>query len=482
MFFISRFRFAASPLAMAGLIALSSSPARAALPGRGGSIDGVPATRAVAPQALIEALAAIHANVPAFSRQTGLACSACHYQFPQLTPFGRLFKLNGYTLTALPTIGQPGDSAGKGSLRLSSIPGVAAMLVTSLTQLKTAAPGTQNGTVVMPDQFSIFAAGAITPNLGGFTQFTYSAVDGGFGIDNIDIRYANHRTLADRDWIYGVTLNNNPTVQDVWNTVPAWGFPFMSSPVAPAPAASTLIDGGLEQSVLGIGAYSLFDNLLYTEVSVYRSSPQGAAMPLDTTAENVTSGLTPYWRVALQHEAPNTSLMLGTFGMNARLFPTGVTGPRDHVSDVAVDAQVEQRSGAAAWIGRASYIREREQLDATLLAGGADNVDQHLSTARASLGYVPSLRYALTLGYFQTTGTTDATLRPAGPLTGSSTGSPNSSALTGEFDFNAWQNTRLGAQYTAYNKFNGAKTAYDIVGGRSAADNNTLYLYMWVAF
>ena len=29
-------------------------------------------------------------GVPSFSRQTGLACSACHYQFPQLTPFGRL--------------------------------------------------------------------------------------------------------------------------------------------------------------------------------------------------------------------------------------------------------------------------------------------------------------------------------------------------------------------------------------------------------
>ena len=479
MSFAARFRFAASPLLAAGLIALGSRPAHA---GPGGSIDGIPARRAVAPRALIEALAAIHANVPAFSRQTGLACSACHYQFPQLTPFGRLFKLNGYTLTGLPTIGQPGDSAGKGSLRLSSIPGLAAMLVSSFTQLKAAAPGTQNGTAVMPDQFSIFAAGAISPNVGGFTQFTYSAVDGGFGIDNIDVRYANHRTLADRDWIFGLTLNNNPTVQDVWNTVPAWGFPFMSSPVAPTPASSTLIDGGLGQSVLGVGAYSLFNNLLYTELSLYRSAPQGVPMPLDTTATGVLSGVTPYWRVALQHEAPNTSLMLGTFGMDARLFPVGVAGPRDRVSDVAVDAQVEQRSGAAAWIGRAAYIRERQQLDATQAAGNADNVDQHLATARASIGYLPSLRYALTLGYFQTTGTTDATLRPPGPLTGSSTGSPNSSAFTGEFDFNAWQNTRIGAQYTAYNKFNGATTAYDIFGGRSAADNNTLYLYLWVAF
>lgn len=33
--------------------------------------------------------------VPAFARQTGLACVACHVSFPELTPFGRFFKLTG---------------------------------------------------------------------------------------------------------------------------------------------------------------------------------------------------------------------------------------------------------------------------------------------------------------------------------------------------------------------------------------------------
>src|ERR1700731_5307551 len=36
--------------------------------------------------------------VPSFSRQTGLACNVCHSNPPELTAFGRLFKLNGYTL------------------------------------------------------------------------------------------------------------------------------------------------------------------------------------------------------------------------------------------------------------------------------------------------------------------------------------------------------------------------------------------------
>ena len=38
--------------------------------------------------------------VPAFNRQTGQNCMACHAggQFPELTAYGRLFKLTGYTL------------------------------------------------------------------------------------------------------------------------------------------------------------------------------------------------------------------------------------------------------------------------------------------------------------------------------------------------------------------------------------------------
>ena len=47
--------------------------------------------------------------------------------------------------------------------------------------------------------------------------------------------------------------------------------------------------------------------------------------------------------------------------------------------------------------------------------------------------------------------------------------------------FNPWQNTRLAAQYVAYSRFNGRARAYDGVG-RDARDNDTLYLYLWLAF
>jgi hypothetical protein len=67
-------------------------------------------------------------------------------------------------------------------------------------------------------------------------------------------------------------------------------------------------------------------------------------------------------------------------------------------------------------------------------------------------------------------------------VSGSRTGSPNTSGLIGEIDYNPWQNTRLGLQYVSYNSFNGSSTSYGMTGGRSASDNNTLYLFLWVLF
>ena len=45
-----------------------------------------------------------HASaLPTFARQTGQSCVACHAggQFPELTPYGRIFKLTGYTIGSL---------------------------------------------------------------------------------------------------------------------------------------------------------------------------------------------------------------------------------------------------------------------------------------------------------------------------------------------------------------------------------------------
>lgn len=441
------------------------------------------ARRNAAPPALLDALRHVHAAVPGFSRQTGLPCSTCHYQFPQLTPFGRLFKLNGYTMSGLATIAG-GDSA-RPTLKLPPIPTVSAMLVTSLAHTSKVLPAAQNNTALFPEQASIFLGGEITARMGAFVQFTYAAPDGAIGIDNVDVRYANHVTWLDKDLLLGATLHNNPTVQDVWNTVPAWGFPFMSSSVTPSPIASTLIDGTLGQQVIGLGGYALWDNLLYAEVTAYRSAQQGARTPLDSGSQNVVSGVIPYGRVALQNSFGDTYLMVGGFGfLGARVFPIGVTGPTDHYTTLGADAQVEHKldAGGAMLIGRTSYIHESQTLDATFEAGEAQSRTADLETFRANVSYLPSIHFSGTVGWFSTAGSADELRYPSEELVGSRTGKPNTDGMIGELTWNAWENTRLGLQYTAFTHFNGASAEYDMTGGRRAKDNNTLYLYSWLAF
>jgi hypothetical protein len=57
-----------------------------------------------------------------FSRQTGLACSTCHTTFPELTPFGRDFKLNGYTLSSAKEVTEKGEKKQSGLSILESLP------------------------------------------------------------------------------------------------------------------------------------------------------------------------------------------------------------------------------------------------------------------------------------------------------------------------------------------------------------------------
>src|SRR5579863_1320708 len=127
--------------------------------------------------------------VPSFARQTGLACSACHSTLPELTPLGRQFKLNGYTLTGLKTItSKPGHQNAALSL-LSEVP-ISAQFTISNANTQQPQPGTQNGSFELPQSASLFLAGAIGEHVGGFIQVTYSAQNDHFTWDNTDIRFA----------------------------------------------------------------------------------------------------------------------------------------------------------------------------------------------------------------------------------------------------------------------------------------------------
>ena len=114
-------------------------------------------------------------------------------------------------------------------------------------------------------------------------QGTYDHPSDHFTLDNTDIRYAKHTTLGSKDLLYGLNVNNNPTVEDVWNSTPSWGYPWLSSGSAPSPSAQPLILGGLAQDVGGLGAYTMWNDHLYADFTVYRSEHARGEQPLTGT-------------------------------------------------------------------------------------------------------------------------------------------------------------------------------------------------------
>jgi hypothetical protein len=278
---------------------------------------------------------------------------------------------------------------------------------------------------------------------------------------------------------YGITLNNNPGVEDLWNSTPAWGFPFVGSNVAPGPSARALINGSLAQDVAGVGGYTLWNEHFYLAGTIYRSEHIGGTQPNAGTgfAHNIR-GVAPYWRVAWQTSSKNNYLEVGGYGMHVKSTPNGITGMMDGYTDWAADFQydrtVPQFKNDVLSV-RGSYIRENSSLLATFAAGGATLTSHHLNTAQANVEYHFGTKFSGTAGLFDITGTRDPLLFAQAAVSGSANGSPQSSGYTLNLSWWPEQNIDLAVQYTGYFRFNGARVNYD-GAGREASANNTVYL------
>jgi len=434
--------------------------------------------------------------VPSFARQTGMACEACHTVWPELTHFGRMFKANGYVLDTQKQV-RDVSSEREELLSLAAFPPLSLMVQASYTQLAkplpdSAAAGTsQNGTVALPQQVSLFYAGKIAPNLGAFLQLTYSNDGGTIAIDNTDIRYANIAVLPDHQSLtYGLSLNNNPTVQDLWNSTPAFGFPYAGSNSAPGIPYATQIDGSRAQDVAGLSAYAFWNESLYGELGVYRSAKQGTAGPLDsTTPGGVLASPAPYWRLAFEHTVERHSIEVGLYGATFKVYPDLGGNPQgnpptnsgyghllggvsDRYQDVAEDLQYQYLGELHTFSLTATHIHEAQTLNASFAATAAANVSESLTTSRAFATYYYRRKIGGTVGLFKTSGSIDATLAP---------NSPDTSGWVAELNYLPWLNTKFGIQYTGYSRYSGLGTNYDGLG-RNASDNNTLYILAWLSY
>ena len=423
------------------------------------------------------------AALPSFARQTGMPCSQCHtLSFgPGLTAYGRQFKLNGYTF---------GEGEHPLPLALMVQGGFSH---TDKDQPEPPAPHYADNNNISVDQVSVFYGGRITEHSGAFVQVTYSGPDRNTSWDNTDLRYARSISLGATDAVVGLSLNNNPTVQDLWNSTPAWAFPYISSPLVPAPGAATLIEGGLAQEVLGITAYAMIHDHLYLEGGGYRNLSDRWLRNVGLSADNNPhiNGIAPYWRLAYQVTAGSHYFSAGTFGMQAKLQPDPTVPDQDRYTDFGFDATYQfANEGPHGITVNSAYIHESQDLVATSNAGGATGSTHHLNTARIDASYMYRQTWSVGLGLFDISAASDPLLYGPGPFTGSANGSPDSDGYIVQLECvpfgkadswgNPWVNLRVGLQYTGFWRFNGAGSNYD-ANGRSASQNNSVFLFAWVA-
>jgi len=412
--------------------------------------------------------------LPSYARQTGQQCAACHNGFPELTPYGRLFKLNGYTF-------------GGGT---SAYPPLSALIRGSFTNTQAGQPGGAaphfgaNNNFAF-DEASLYYGGEIAPYLGTFAQMTYNGVGRVLSWNNIDIRYARAAQLFGAETIVGASVNNNPTVQDVWNTLPAWRFPYVSSDLAPSPAAATMIEQGFAQQVAGATAYAFWDRLVYLEGGGYGTLPSRtqSALGVNSADNNEIDGIAPYFRLALSHDWSRNSIEAGVVGMTASITPLRMHGfGANRLTDLGIDTQYQFLADRDSFSVEASAIFENQNLDASRALRLASNGHDTLRSYHAKATYFYDQTYGAALGVFDVEGTSDSLLYASPP---DNSPNPNSAGITSEFDyfpfnyggpnFWPWLNLKLGVQYIYYPKFNG-------VSGRAAADNNTISVFCLNAF
>ncbi|MEO7014052.1 MAG: hypothetical protein ABI127_07045, partial [Dokdonella sp.] len=287
--------------------------------------------------------------LPVFARQTAQPCAACHAggQFPELTPFGRVFKLTGYTL-------------GNRTVPVSAMAVASVSHVANTTKSDDPRADFQkNGDPIFASA-SLFLGGKITDRIGAIAQITYDnyagqSDNGDFhghtAADNIDVRYANQFSTGSKSVIWGISANNNPSIADPWNSAAAW----MQYVPVPSPTSSSFIDGNAPYpgfaaggNLAGLSAYALWNQMLYIEVGNYRSATGVASFMSAGVADADKTrlrGNNPYWRLALTRTWGAHNLMIGTSGMAAEVYDnpldTSDAASTNRFRDIDIDSQYQ---------------------------------------------------------------------------------------------------------------------------------------------
>ena len=446
-------------------------------------------------------------SLPTFSQQAQMACSACHLNFGELTPVGRKFKLMGYARG-----NRVNPLSVNGTVSLTKISNTDSSIDPSVSLPK-------NGKV-LPEELNVFMAGKLTEQIGGNVKITVNAINTtplfstsgvqtgtrvgkDVFLDNSEIRFAQSAQMNSVPLVWGLTLNNAPSTQDLWSTTPGHGFPYRTSSLLNAwglgqfgPTA--MMDNGMNSQVLGVGMFAMLNDVWYGEFTSYHGSKTTIpALEVATANNAVSTSNNPYWRLAWNPVEGPHSWMIGTFGMVSRLSRDRlVTGSSSgKYTDIGLDAQYQFITPSHSWSAQVSLIQEKVDWSARAVGTNHDAQTTTLNNLKAKLTYDFARTYGATWFGFSSNGSTDSLYwaynsNPS-VTTGacnqnssllaycSSNGMPNTAGQGFEFYYSPIPQLRINLQQTYYRSFLGGRTFIDNTSGnsRSASDNNLTYLY-----
>ena len=150
--------------------------------------------------------------IPAFARQTGMACYSCHFQsFPALTDYGRSFKRDAFTDVGSEALVEDDN------LSIPAVLNATLVIHANYTNTKdnastasTTGPGFSNGVWNLPLEAPLLIAGRMGKNMGAFGEFA-----GGAGA-------ANGQTTNNWQVMTSFDMGNFKMGLNVFNTSFGW--------------------------------------------------------------------------------------------------------------------------------------------------------------------------------------------------------------------------------------------------------------------
>ena len=438
--------------------------------------------------------------VPSFAAQTGQPCQTCHIGAlgPQLTPYGRNFKIKGYTQT--------------GGTGLASEVHLAGWVQTEFSAYQKKLPPSG----VTPDfasndnafvnAVSLFYSGRITDHVGAFLQGTYDNVGKAFAQDNSEIRVVGSDKILGYRVNYGVSFNNAPGWSDPYNSNYLWGYSYISNGVAPSGNAAPLLNGAVQDNSLGVVGYAWIDQHIYVDFGGYQSQPPGYQKIFgESYGPGSSAGFEPWASLTYAWFWGNSNAHIGAHYFYGDYNPTvdvrSSTGQYGHdgYQDVMISNGYQFIGDEFTHVFTVDgfYDHEDQRLDGSsnILNPNASSSqpNNRLNEFREWGTYYYKETYGATVAWDKVWGNRNQGLYNTGAddSTGSAKGSPNTTSWILEADWvpfgkeDSWArpfvNWKLGLQYTLYTQFNGSAHNYDGFG-RNASDNNTLLLFLWTVF